>query len=175
MLSIDLTHRYHHVAAHPHDETFLVFSWNKHFYQFEVMPFGLKSAPRWLTKIVIILARSWRADGIRVLIYLNDWLFFVHPSKVAGLRDRKLSDCRQTHFRINHIKSSLTGVSRLTHLGIEVDIGSNEFAVPTHKRDRILLAIDAILSTGKCSARTLAKVTRQIVETTHWVVDNLVL
>ena len=147
------------MAVHSQDKTFLGFSWSNQFYQFEVMPFGLKSTPRWFTRIVTILARSWRADGIRVLIYLDDWLFFVHPSQVTEVRDKILADCQQAHFRVNHNKSSLSGVTGLNHLGIEVDIGANEFAVPPHKRDRILSAIDAILSTGKCSARTLAKVT----------------
>ena len=162
MLAIDLTQGYHHVTVHPKDRTFIGFCWKQQFYQFEVLPFGLKPAPRWFSKIVTVLARSWRADGITVLVYLDDWLFFTHPARVDELRNRILTDCQQAHFRVNLSKSSLTGVTRLTHLGVDVDIGDNKFRVPTHKRDNILLAIEKILSSNKCSARTLAKVTGQI-------------
>ena len=75
LLSFDLTQGYQHVAVHPEDKKFLGLIWNNCFYQFNVLPFGLKSAPRWFTKIVTLLARSWRRDGIRALIYLDDWLF----------------------------------------------------------------------------------------------------
>jgi hypothetical protein len=65
------------------------FRWDSQYFCFNVMPFGMESAPRF-TKIVTVLARSWRADGIRVLAYLDDWLFFVHPSIAAKLRDSRL-------------------------------------------------------------------------------------
>ena len=92
MLAFDLTHGYHHVTIHPADRTFLGFRWQNLFYQFNVLPFGLKSAPRTFSKVVTLLARSWRADGIRILVYLDDWLVFPHPQKVEATRRRVLTD-----------------------------------------------------------------------------------
>ena len=86
MLSFDLTQGYHHITIHPADRTFLGFQWQNQFYQFNVLPFGLKSAPRTFSKIVTLLARSWRTDGIRILVYLDDWLVFSSPHEVDTIK-----------------------------------------------------------------------------------------
>jgi hypothetical protein len=132
MLSLDLTQGYHHVTIHPLDRNFLGFHWNKQFLCFNVLPFGLKPAPRIFTKVVTLLARSWRADGIRVLVYLDDWLFLVRPEEITKVRARVLADCKRAHFALNLEKNSLLGVSCLTHLGIQIDLVANCFSVPEH-------------------------------------------
>jgi hypothetical protein len=112
--------------------------------------------------VVTLLARSWRADGIRVLIYLDDWLFLVRPEEVDAVRQRILADCRRAHFAINLEKSALTGSPSLTHLGIHVDLRRNLFSVPEHKRSDITAGITAIYSAGRCSARALSKIAGKI-------------
>ena len=126
------------------------------------MPFGLKPAPRIFTKAVTLLVNKWRSEGSRILVYLDDWLFFVQPNELEAVRARVLRDCRLAHFAVNTEKSSLEGLPTLTHLGVIVDLANNKFAVPPHKRDQILSDIEDILSTRKCSARTLAKVVGRI-------------
>ncbi len=64
MLSIDLTQGYHHVSIHPDDKKILGFQWKDRFYCFNVLPFGLKSAPRIFTKVVTMLAKKWRSKGM---------------------------------------------------------------------------------------------------------------
>ncbi len=159
LLSLDLTQGYHHVTIHPTDRKYLGFQWNDMFFHFNVLPFGLKPAPRIFTKVVTLLARSWRADGIRVLIYLDDWLFLVRPEEADSVRQRVLNDCRLAHFAINLEKSSLTGTPSLTHLGIHVDLHKNLFSVPEHKRSDITAGITAIYRIGRCSARALSRIT----------------
>ena len=127
MLAIDLAQGYHHVTIHPRDRKFLGFHWKNQYYVFNVLPFGLKPAPRIFTKVVLLLARSWRADGIRVLIYLDDWLILARPHEVHQVRERILKDCRAAHVAINWAKSSLDGVPCLTHLGVTVDLQHNRF------------------------------------------------
>ena len=134
MLSLDLTQGYHHVTIHPLDRKYLGFHWNNQFLCFNVLPFGLKPTPRIFTKVVTLLARSWRADGIRVLVYLDDWLFLVRPEEITKVRARVLADCKRAHFALILEKSSLSGVSCLTHLGIHVDLVANCFLVPEHKQ-----------------------------------------
>ena len=58
MLAIDLAQGYHHVTIHPRDRKFLGFHWQDQYYVFNVLPFGLKPAPRIFTKVVLLLARS---------------------------------------------------------------------------------------------------------------------
>ena len=79
MLAFDLTRGYHHATIHLAYKTFLGFQWQNLFYHFNVLPFGLKSAPRTFSKVVTLLARGWRADGIRIPVNLDDWSVFTHP------------------------------------------------------------------------------------------------
>lgn len=53
-----------------------------------MLPFGLKTTPRIFPKVVLLLARSWRADGIRVLLYMEDWLILVGPQEVPQIREK---------------------------------------------------------------------------------------
>ena len=124
MLAFDLTQGYHHITIHPTDRTFLGFQWQNHFYQFNVLPFGLKSAPRTFSKVVTLLARSWRTDGIRILVYLDDWLVFTQPHEVETTKQRILADCQQAHLQINFSKSTLEPTVSLTHLGVVVNLTS---------------------------------------------------
>ena len=98
-----------------------------------MLPFGLKPGPTIFTKVVLLLARSWRADGIRVLIYLDDWLILARPYEVTQIRARILEDCKAAHVAINWQKNSLNGVTQLTHLGVDIDLHRNCFKVPAHK------------------------------------------
>lgn len=123
-----------------------------------MLPFGLKPAPRIFIKVVTLLARSWRADGIRVLIYLDDWLFVVRPQEVERICARVLADCKSAHFKINWEKSSLARVPCLTHLGLQVDLVNNRFAVPLHKQTSIKTKIEEVFYKGSCSTRTLSKI-----------------
>lgn len=125
MLAIGLAQGYHHVAIHPQDLRYLGFHWSNHFYVFNVPPFGLKPAPRIFTEVVTLLARSWRADGIRVPIYLDDWLILARPQEAPQARYMILADCRAAHVAVDWKESSLDGVTRLTHLGLDVDLQLN--------------------------------------------------
>ena len=162
MLAVDLAQGYHHVTIHPRDRKFLGFHWQNQYYVFNVLPFGLKSAPRIFTKVVLLLARSWRADGIRVLIYLDDWLILARPHEVNRIRERILANCRAAHVAINWAKSSLTGVTCLTHLGVVVDLQLNRFKVPPSKQVSIRAAIRELLRKGRSTARQLASVAGKI-------------
>ena len=94
MLAFDLTPGYHHVTIHLAYKTFLGFQWQNLFYHFNVLPLGLKSTPRTFSNVVSLLARSSRADGIRILIYLDDWLVFTYPEEVEATKVRILTDCQ---------------------------------------------------------------------------------
>ncbi len=80
------------------------------------------------------------------------------PEEVDKVRARVLADCRRAHFSINLEKSSLSRVTYLTHLGIQVDLVSNDFSVPDHKRTSITTAIVDIFQKGSCSARALSTI-----------------
>jgi hypothetical protein len=80
MFSIDIASAYHHVLIRESDRQYLGFQWRGRFYVFNSLPFGLSTACQVFTKIMREMVGYWRSYGIRVLPYLDDAGFFVHPA-----------------------------------------------------------------------------------------------
>ncbi|CAJ0918064.1 unnamed protein product [Ranitomeya imitator] len=83
MATVDLRDAYYHVPIHPEHRKFLRFAVSKghqikHF-QFNVLPFGISSAPRVFTKIMAEAIIFIRQQGICIVPYLDD-LLIMAPS-----------------------------------------------------------------------------------------------
>jgi hypothetical protein len=75
MISYDLTYGFNHTELHPLATKVVGFQWRKKLYIYNVLPFGLQSTPYAFAKIVLVLVVRWRRNGIRVLPYLDDFIF----------------------------------------------------------------------------------------------------
>ncbi|KAL0165890.1 hypothetical protein M9458_037734, partial [Cirrhinus mrigala] len=92
---------------------FLRFAFEGRAWQYRVLPFGLSLSPRVFTKVAEgTLAPLWEV-GIRILNYLDDWLFLG--------RDLVLQHLSQLGLRVNWEKSKLSPVQRISFLGMELD------------------------------------------------------
>ena len=78
---IDLSDAYFHVLMHPSARKFLRFLALNQVWQFRALPFGLSTAPRVFTKLMLVVGAHFRSSGIRILQYLDDWLL-LHKSKL---------------------------------------------------------------------------------------------
>jgi hypothetical protein len=93
MVSFDLKSGFWHIPLAPEAQQYVAFSWRGKFYCFCRLPFGLASSPWAFTKVLRQLVKYWRSRGIRLLPYLDDFLFmaisFVEASELAArvLRD----------------------------------------------------------------------------------------
>ena len=74
VVSVDLKDAYFHLLIHRADRKFLRFTWQGKIYQFRAVPFDLSPAPWLFTKITKELCLAVRAQGIRLKVYLDDWL-----------------------------------------------------------------------------------------------------
>ena len=66
----DLSQAYHQCGIHPLHRRQLRFRWNGVRYQWRVLPFGLRLAPLYWTKLLRPVIAKARAAGIRCLLYL---------------------------------------------------------------------------------------------------------
>ena len=83
LFSIDLESGYYHISIKEEHCKFLGFQWGGKFFEFRVLPFGLSSAPFAFTKVMKQLANFWRTDGIRLMVYLDDWCFMAESVEEA--------------------------------------------------------------------------------------------
>lgn len=76
MCRLDLKDAYLLVAIDENNKKYLRFRYREQLYQFNELPFGLSSAPFVFTKLGKPIVNWLREKGIRVVIYLDDFLIF---------------------------------------------------------------------------------------------------
>ena len=82
---IDLQDAYFHVPIHPSSRKYLRFAFENKMYQFQVLPFGLNTAPQVFTHLGHTVTAYLHRQGISVIPYPHDWLIH-HPDRQVLLR-----------------------------------------------------------------------------------------
>ncbi|RCN43519.1 hypothetical protein ANCCAN_10482 [Ancylostoma caninum] len=141
------------------DRNYLAFSYEGKLYRFRALPFGLSSAPYAYTRLVKPVAAFLREMGMRLLVYLDDWIFLADSEK--RLR-QQLSTALELFgdlgFIVNTEKSQLEPVQRIEFLGMTIDSRSFLFEVPEKKVLIISSIAKQLLSTGEgVSLRAIAE------------------
>ena len=86
---LDLQDAYFHVPIHPSSRKYLRFTFENRVYQFQVLPFGLNTAPQIFTRLGHTVTAYLHRQGISVIPYLDDWLIH-HPDHQVLLRHQAL-------------------------------------------------------------------------------------
>lgn len=122
MTSLDLTEAYLHVPILHSHRRFLRFCVEGVHWQFKALPFGLSTAPRVFTKLLVNPVSHLRKQGLHLHPYLDD-LLVRSSSYQQALRDTQtVMSCLQQHgFLINIQKSELRPAQRMRHLGMLLD------------------------------------------------------
>lgn len=161
MFSVDLESGYYHVEISPAFRQFFGFQWNGQYYVWNVLPFGLSTAPLVFTKILRPVVQHLRQLGpARVNIYLDDFLFLISASEDAMLwRDKMLQALKDFGLHVNFEKSCLTPTKEITYLGMELStVGRPTFRVPRSKLKILRHEISRLLrETRPFPARRLAR------------------
>jgi hypothetical protein len=76
LFTVNLKSGYHHIDMFQEHWKYLGFQWRDQFYVFTQLPFGLAPACYVFTKVMRQLVKSWRSRGIRLIPYIDDFIFF---------------------------------------------------------------------------------------------------
>lgn len=156
--SLDLQDAYLHVPIFPKHRKYLRFAIDETVYQFKVLCFGPTSSPRVFTKIVSVVAAHLRKQGIRLAVYLDDWLIVDQQKSVlVKNRDTTITLLTSLGFIINTEKSDLMPTQTITYIGglFRLDLG---LVYPTPERIKNLKITIIQLMKGQISARHYLKV-----------------
>ena len=137
------------------------------FYQFNVLPFGLATAPFIFSKLVRVMVTYWRAKGHKVIMSLDDGLG--GPSNINEAQ--QLSD---------FVRHSLKDFGFLTSqivqwLGFEWHMESGTLHATASRMDRLMMALNSLvyqIQRDVCKlvpARFLASVVGQIISLAHCI------
>ena len=129
-VSIDLKDAYFHVPIHVRSRRLLRFAIATNdglrVFEFRALPFGLTSAPRVFTKVILPLGHHAHLLAVCLLQYIDDWLLrSPNKSLLARQTSWLLDIIRRVGFVVNVAKSQLTPTQRLIHIGVEyhLDLG----------------------------------------------------
>ena len=105
---------------HSSSRKYLRFAFKSKVYQFQVLPFGLNTAPPVFTQLGHTVTGYLHRQGISVIPYLDDWLIY-HPESEAweiGACPFHLSSLRVlTYSQLSQLMGSLNWASGLIPLG----------------------------------------------------------
>ena len=101
---------------------YLHFVVNKKVYQFTCLPFGLATSPREFTKLLRAVVLLLRQQGVKLHVYLDDWLIRADTPEQAQLHAQTTIRVLQfLGWIINYEKSDLTPSRDFQFIGMQFD------------------------------------------------------
>jgi hypothetical protein len=153
LTSVDLTWAFMSVPVAPGSRPLLSFRFRGQTYEFRAMPFGLCSAPRSFTKMLLpVLAKlRERFPGLRVWAYIDDLLIATRSRQESiAATEALLEMLRDLGFEPNMGKSETTPSHTLAYLGFLLDTSRMRVVLPGKKKrdlrrrvDKWLAAVDS--------------------------------
>ena len=153
-VSLDLSDAYFHVPIHPSCRKYLRFCHNQEVFQFRALPFGLATAPRVFTKLMVVVGAYLRLQGSVLLQYFDDWL--LHQLNRRNLRqdlEFAWTKLQSLGLLLNEKKSDLVPSQDFIFVGMNFLTDVNRIRVPPTRVENLLLQIEGILPRKDISAR----------------------
>ena len=120
MVSIDILDAYLHVQMHQAVRKYLRFVVNKKVYQFTCLPFGLATSQQEFTKLLRPVVSLLRQQGVKLHVYLDDWLIRADTPEEAQLHAQTTIKVLQfLGWIINFEKSDLTLSQDFQFIGMQ--------------------------------------------------------
>uniref|UniRef100_A0A914VC37 Reverse transcriptase domain-containing protein n=1 Tax=Plectus sambesii TaxID=2011161 RepID=A0A914VC37_9BILA len=156
---VDMKDAYYGIPLDLHHRHFVAFEWRKRFFRFNCLPFGLAQSPRVYTKVIRPVAAVLRQLGIRLIVYLDDWLFLNEDSKALE-RDlaKAMSLFDRLGLAVNVEKSVITPAQCIEYLGMLIDTRCMTLSVPEEKLCRIESQCRQLLAGNSMRALELAEI-----------------
>jgi hypothetical protein len=161
MFSIDLQDGYWQVDMAANAHTYLGFEWEGKYYVFTVLPFGLATAPWAFTKVMREVCEVLRGGGVRMLNYLDDFLFLCGSKEPAALEQKAqvLQVFADSGLTINTTKSVLDLSRQVRHLGFAFDSVTGDLSIPQDRWDALQTQVNKLRGQESVVAREVARVT----------------
>lgn len=160
--TIDLKDAYFLIKIHPESRKYLRFiledEYNTQMFEFNVLPFGLCTAPFIFTKLMKPIMKLLRSCGFLSSIYLDD-IYLVGKSYHECQENVRIT-CellKALGFIINNQKSRYIPSKRCQYLGYIVDTQMWQVSLPLEKRERIMKELQVFVRLKRCTIRRFAQ------------------
>ena len=169
VFSFDLKSAYHHIDTCEDHKKFLSFQWKNSegsvkFYEFNVLPFGLTTAPYLFTKVMRQLVKYWRGRGYSILLYLDDGIggsLYLESAQLISTQVHQ--DIVHSGFTPNNEKSIWAPAQKLTFLGTVLDYQAGTISMTKRRLSKLKSSLLSCLKHREVQTRALASITGQII------------
>ena len=156
LTKLDLKDAYFTLPIHLKDRKYLRFRWRGKLFQFQVLPFGLSSAPRVFTRVMKAPMTFLRRHAFKSVVYLDD-ICLANPQGQAPPKTLVTAWLlERLGFIINWNKSSAHPSQKEEFLGFIADTVNLLVILPQMKVDKIISICTDLLERKGCALRTLA-------------------
>ena len=157
-VSIDLSDAYFSIPVREEDRKYLKFYWGDKLFQYNVLCFGLSSAPRVFTKCLKPVMHLLRKKGHRVSVYIDDLILMHQDEKVLASQAKFTVDLLHSlGFCTNFEKSHLTPTKEIEHLGFKLNSKTLTVCLPEDKVKNVKELTWDLLFDQKPTIRKVAK------------------
>lgn len=156
--TLDLKDAYFLINIHPESRKFLRFLVDDKIYQFNVLPFGICTAPFIFTKLMKPIMKLLRSRGFISSIYLDD-IFLTGSSYDDCKQNVEFTESllKSLGFIVNDEKSFKVPSKSCKYLGYIIDTHKWELSLPQEKRTRIRTELVNIKNMKRCKIRKFAQ------------------
>lgn len=156
--SVDITDAYLHVPIAWEFHVFFAFVLGEKTYVFQVLPFGLSSAPWTFSRVMKPIKRFLHSLGVLVFSFLDDFLILGVSRPLTDSYTKTTTDLLQRlGFRVNWEKSSIVPQQQLEYLGIILDLQNFSLSLPLEKIEKILAYVEMGSQVNQMSRRDLER------------------
>lgn len=157
MVKLDLKDAFFTVPIHKDFQHYLQFIWEGKVYQYVCLPFGCASAPWLFTKLLKPAVALLRGLGIRVIVYLDDFLF-LSQSREELIRHLSIAESllKSLGFIVNSEESIREPSRCIEFLGLILDSLLLKYSLPAEKRHSIISLCRDIVKKSQVSLRDVA-------------------
>jgi hypothetical protein len=146
MVKIDMSNAYYHIPIAEAHKRYLSLAYNDQIYNMNCLPFGLSSAPSIFSKVSNWVASLLRDKGIRIIVYLDDYLLLnINPAVLTQQAEHAVSLLKELGWHLNLEKSILEPRKQIEYLGLIWDSEANLITLPKAKITNISKIINHTL------------------------------
>ncbi|CAK1603085.1 unnamed protein product [Parnassius mnemosyne] len=159
LATIDIKDAYYMISIRLDHRKYLRFYFNDKLYQFNVLPFGLCTAPYVFTKILKPINAKLRENGLRLVQYLDDYILICsNYNECVEKIQLTLKLFTNLGFIVNINKCSLTPSHQCKFLGLVFNTENMTISITREKRENCLYLINKLNKKQLFSIRFLARV-----------------
>ena len=163
-VSIDIRDAYLHVPMHQAVCKYLRFVVNKKVYQFTCLPFGLATSPWEFTKLLRPVVSLLRQQGVKLHVYLDDWLIRADTPEEAQLHSQTIIKVLQfLGWIINFEKSDLTPSQDFQFIGMQFNTRRFTVAPLPKMRIKVQSVLQHWMANPNITARDLNRLLGMLV------------